>query len=202
MPRKSLVFGPVPQGLLLFFLFSFFVSGRSVAQAVVENPSTVLKEALTAACSQNSSEFVRSLTVRNAEAFGRMTPPARETFLKRFVLLDKPGKPRAQNEASGNVVVFCETPDVTTQMEIAKPELRDNLAYLPLIVKDSTDSAGLNAHHVTMGMVREAGQFPPSKSNGTAPKSRPTNCPPSSPSKLWSKPSKPTARHLHGSPNR
>ncbi len=159
MPRKSLVFAPVQQGLLLFFLFSFLTSGRAAAQAAAESPSTVLKEALTAACSQNSTEFVRSLTVRNAEAFGRMTPPARETFLKRFVLLDKPGKPRVQNEASGNFVVFCETSDVTTQMEIAKPELRDNLAYLPLIVKDSTDSAGLNAHHVTMGMVREAGQW-------------------------------------------
>jgi hypothetical protein len=159
VPRKSLVFAPVQQGLLLFFLFSFLTSGRAAAQSAPESPSTVLKEALTAACSQNSTEFVRSLTVRNAEAFGRMTPPARETFLKRFVLLDKPGKPRVQNEASGNVVVFCETSDFTTQMEIAKPELRDNLAYLPLLVKDSTDSAGLNAHHVTMGMVREAGQW-------------------------------------------
>jgi hypothetical protein len=112
-----------------------------------------------AACSQNSAEFVRALTVRNAEAFGRMTPPARETFLKRFVLLDKPGKPRTQNESSGSVLVFCETSEVTTQMEIEKPELRDNLAYLPLTVKDSGDNAGLTAHHVTMGMVREAGQW-------------------------------------------
>src|SRR5258708_28252429 len=44
-------------------------------------------------------------------------------------------------------------------MEIDKPKLRDNLAYLPLTVKDYGDSAGLNAHHVTMGMVREAGQW-------------------------------------------
>jgi hypothetical protein len=102
---------------------------------------------------------VRALTVRNAEAFGRMTPPARETLLKRFVLLDRPGKPRTQNQASGNVLVFCETSEVTTQMQIDKPDLRDNLAYLPLTVKDSGDTAGLNAHHVTMGMVRESGQW-------------------------------------------
>jgi hypothetical protein len=88
-----------------------------------------------------------------------MTPPARETLLKRFVLLDKPGKPRTQNEPSGNVLVFCETSAVTTQMEIDKPELRDNLAYLPLTVKDSGDTAGLSAHQVTMGMVRESGQW-------------------------------------------
>ncbi len=145
--------------LFAILLFST-APGHSAAQSTLpEGPSTVLKEALVAACSQNSTEFVRALTVRNAEAFGRMTPPARETFLKRFVLLDKPGKPRTQNDPSGNVLVFCETPEVTTQMEIEKAELRDNLAYLPLTVKDSGDSAGLSAHRVTMGMVREAGQW-------------------------------------------
>jgi hypothetical protein len=127
--------------------------------AAADSPASILRDALVAACSQNPTEFVRALTARNAEAFGRMTPPARETFLKRFVLLDKPGKPRTQNEPSGNVVVYCQTSDITTQMEIEKPELRDNLAYLPLTVKDSGDSAGLTAHHVTMGMVREAGQW-------------------------------------------
>ena len=145
--------------LIAILLFST-APGRLPAQSSLpEGPSAVLKEALVAACSQNSTEFVRALTVRNAEAFGRMTSPARETFLKRFVLLDKPGKPRTQNEPAGNVLVFCETPEVTTQMEIEKPELRDNLAYLPLTVKDSGDTAGLTAHRVTMGMVREAGQW-------------------------------------------
>jgi hypothetical protein len=145
---------------LIAILILSTAPGRLPAQSSMpEGSSAVLKEALVAACSQNSAEFVRALTVRNAEAFGRMTPPARETFLKRFVLLDKPGKPRTQNEPSGNVLVFCETPEVTTQMEIEKPELRDNLAYLPLTVKDSGDTAGLTAHRVTMGMVREAGQW-------------------------------------------
>jgi len=154
---------PVPRFLkrgLTFILLLSSVSAHTPGQSpAAESPATILRDALVAACSQNSAEFVRALTVRNADAFGRMTPPARETFLKRFVLLDKPGKPRTQNESSGSVLVFCETSDVTTQMEIEKPELRDNLAYLPLTVKDSGDSAGLTAHHVTMGMVREAGQW-------------------------------------------
>ncbi len=154
---------PVPlffQRSLVFIFLLSAVSVRTPGQsAAAKSPSTILKDALVAACSQNSTEFVRALTARNAEAFGRMTPPARETFLKRFVLLDKPGKPRTQNAPSGNVLVYCETSDVTTQMEIEKPELRDNLAYLPLTVKDSGDSAGLSAHRVTMGMVREAGQW-------------------------------------------
>jgi hypothetical protein len=145
---------------LVFFLTLLAASASTSGQPPAgDSPTAALRDALVAACSQNSSDFVRSLTVRNAEAFGRMTPPARETLLKRFVLLDKPGKPRTQNESTGKVVVFCETSEVTTQMEIDKPELRDNLAYLPLTVKDSGDTAGLSAHHVTMGMVREAGQW-------------------------------------------
>ncbi len=145
---------------LLFVLMLLAASAGTPGQSPAgDGPASTLRDALVAACSQNAVEFVRALTVRNAEAFARMTPPARETLLKRFVLLDKPGKPRAQSESSGNVVVFCETPDVTTQMEIEKPELRDNLAYLPLTVKDSGDAAGLSAHRVTMGMVRESGQW-------------------------------------------
>ncbi len=151
---------PLFKRSLVFVLMLLAASANTPGQPpAADSPATALRDALVAACSQNSTEFVRSLTVRNAEAFGRMTPPARETLLKRFVLLDKPGKPRTQNESTGNVVVFCETSEVTTQMEIDKPELRDNLAYLPLTVKDSGDGAGLNAHRVTMGMVREAGQW-------------------------------------------
>jgi hypothetical protein len=148
--KRTWVFVP------LLLTLSTGTPGQSPA---TESPSTILKDALVAACSQNSNEFVRALTVRNAEAFARMTPPARATLLKRFVLLDKPGKPRTQNEPSGQVAVFCETSEITTQMEIERPELRDNIAYLPLTVKDSGDTAGLSAHHVTMGMVREAGQW-------------------------------------------
>jgi len=103
---------------------------------------------------------VRAIPHRAQRRSFRTDDPARPRNIFEAVRASRQtGKPRTQNEASGNVVVFCETSDVTTQMEIAKPELRDNLAYLPLIVKDSTDSAGLNAHHVTMGMVREAGQW-------------------------------------------
>jgi hypothetical protein len=154
---------PVPyflqRGLLFLILLLAASAGTPAQSPAVDSPSATLRDALVAACSQNSTDFVKALTARNAEAFARLTPPARQTFLKRFVLLDKPGKPRSQNETSGNVVVYCETSELTTQMEIAKPELRDNLAYLPLTVKDSGDSSGLTSHQVTMGMVRESGQW-------------------------------------------
>lgn len=146
-------------GCLLFALI-FAAAPKTPGQtAAVGSPAVALRDALVAACSQNTTEFVRALTTRNAEAFVRMTPPARATLLKRFVLLDKPGKASTHDQPEGRIQVFCATPEVTTLMDIDKPELRDNLAYVPLDVKDANDSTGFSAHHVVMGMVREGGQW-------------------------------------------
>jgi hypothetical protein len=123
------------------------------------DPASTLRDILFAACSQNSTEFARALTVRNAQAFSRMTPATRTTLLKRFVLLDKPGQPRAEIDASGNLSVFCATSDVSTQMQIGKPELRDNLAFISLTIKNSAASNEDDSHRVLMGLVREAGQW-------------------------------------------
>jgi hypothetical protein len=145
---------------LSFVLLALACAGEAPAQALApEGAAAALRDALVAACSQDADQFVRALTARNAEAFGRMTPPARATLLKRFVLLDKPGKPSTETDAHGRMLVSCATPEVTTSMELDKAELRDNLAYIPLTIKDATDTVGNSAHHVTMGMVRENGQW-------------------------------------------
>lgn len=112
-----------------------------------------------AACSQNSDDFRLVLTVRNATAFSRITPAARATFLKRFVLLDKAGEPHSQNTSNETFLVTCANADATTQIKIGKPELRDNLAYLPFEIKDASDTAGDTTRHATIGMVRENGQW-------------------------------------------
>ena len=144
---------------LLFVLVCANSSGALGQTDSAADPALVLRDTLLAACSQNSADFARSLTARNAEAFSRMTPATRATFLKRFVLLDKAGQPRAEFDASGNLNVFCVTSDLTTQMQIAKPELRDNLAYLSLTVKDAVASSDLDSHRVLIGLVREAGHW-------------------------------------------
>ena len=133
---------------------------RSPAQTTTGNdPAVVLQEILIAACAQDSKQFSNELTTRNAAAFRQMTPAAQATFLKRFVLLDKAGKPRSSSDPSGVLTVFCETPEITTQMQIGKPEVRDNLAYLPLLVKDAGDTADANTRNVIMGLVRENGHW-------------------------------------------
>jgi hypothetical protein len=145
---------------LLFVLAASVFAGATHAQSLApDGAAAALRDALVAACSQDTVQFVRALTARNAEAFARMTPPARITFLKRFVLLDKPGKPSNGNGAEGRLLISCATPEVTTLMELDKAELRDNLAYIPLTIKDASDSVGNSAHRVTMGMVRENGQW-------------------------------------------
>jgi hypothetical protein len=122
-------------------------------------PSAALKAVLSAACSQNQTEFVRFLTARNKEAFSRMTPSARVALMKRFVLLNEPGQATASANPAGRPMVRCQTPDVTTEMQIGGAELRDNIAFLPMELRDATDSTGANVHQVTMGLVREDGQW-------------------------------------------
>jgi hypothetical protein len=122
-------------------------------------PAVVLRDVLMAACEQNPSRFGLNLTARNAAAFARLSATAQTTLLKRFVLLDKPGRPSAEDDAAGNLTVRCATPDVTTELQIGKADVRDNLAYLPLIVKDASDSTDANARRITMGLVRENTQW-------------------------------------------
>ena len=152
--RRCCVYFP----LIIFLLCTTSLQGLAQSNSPTD-PASTLRDILFAACSQNSTEFARSLTVRNAQAFSRMTPATRTTLLKRFVLLDKPGQPRAEIDASGNLNVFCTTSDVTTQMQFGKPDLRDNLAYISLTLKNAAASNEDDSHRVLMGLVREDGQW-------------------------------------------
>jgi hypothetical protein len=127
--------------------------------APVAGPGAALRDALLAACSQTQTEFARFLTARNKEAFSRMTPAARVALMKRFVLLNELGKATASANPAGRPIVRCETPAVTTEMQIGGTELRDNIAFLPLELRDTTDTTGANVHQITMALVREDGEW-------------------------------------------
>jgi len=124
-----------------------------------DGPSAALKGVLAAACSQNQTEFVRFLTARNKEAFSRMTPPARLAFMKRFVLLNEPGKPTVLANPAGRPVLRCQTPDVTTEMQIGGADLQDNMVFFPMELRDATDAAGASVHQIVLGLVREDGEW-------------------------------------------
>ena len=122
-------------------------------------PTSTLKDVLSAACSQNQVDFARFLTERNKAAFSRMTPAARIALMKRFVLLNQPGKATVSTNPSGRPIVRCQTPDVTTEMQIGGAEIHDNVALLPMELRDTTDSAGASVRQINMGLVREDGEW-------------------------------------------
>jgi hypothetical protein len=156
-----------------FFLLAaltLFATGRGIAQESSSKaggivmtppggPAASLRDALSAACTQNEKEFAHFLTARNAESFARLTPAARASLMKRFVLLEDPGKASVVTNPVGRPTVRCETPMVTIEMQIGGAELQDNMAFLPLELRDATDTTGANVRHITMGLVRENGEW-------------------------------------------
>ena len=133
--------------------------GKTAPTVAANGPAAALRDVLQAACSQSANDFSRYLTVRSKEAFERLTPAARVALMKRFVLLNTPGKATTTANPSGRPIVRCETPDVTTEMSIGGTDARDNLAFLPMELRDVTDSTGANVRQISMGLVREDGQW-------------------------------------------
>lgn len=135
------------------------VPGTAAVALEQSGPTSTLRDVLSAACSQNQIDFARFLTERNKGAFSRMTPAARIALMKRFVLLNQPGKATVSANPAGRPIVRCQTPDVTTEMQIGGAEIHDNVAFLPMELRDTTDSAGASVRQINMGLVRENGEW-------------------------------------------
>src|SRR5216684_6487863 len=119
------------------------------------SPTAALRDAISAACSQSEQAFAKSLTARNADTFAHLTPSARVAFMKRFVLLNETGKPSLLPTGSGRPTIRCETPAGAAELQIGGAEISDNLAFLPVEVREATDTTGASAIRVQMGLVRE-----------------------------------------------
>ena len=139
-------------------------TSRSTSQSdttppAATGPSAALRDVLLAACSQDGAGFSRFLTARSRQSFDRLTAAARVALMKRFVLLNVPGKASSSANPAGRPIVRCETPDVTTEMSLGGADVRDNVAFLPMELRDANDSTNVSVHQVNMGMVREDGQW-------------------------------------------
>jgi hypothetical protein len=124
------------------------------AQAA-DAPSAALRDALFAACSQSEQSFAKFLTTRNADTFAHLTPSARVALMKRFVLLNEPGKPFLLPTSSERPTIRCDTPAGAAELQIGGAEISDNLAFLPVEVREATDTTGASVIRVQMGLVRE-----------------------------------------------
>jgi hypothetical protein len=122
-------------------------------------PTAALRDALFAACSQSEQSFSKFLTARNADTFARLTPAARVALMKRFVLLNEPGRPSLLPSASGRPVIQCQTPAGADELQIGGAEISDNLAFLPVEVREAADTTGASVIRVQMGLVREGNDW-------------------------------------------
>jgi len=123
-----------------------------------EAPAAALRDLLAAACAHDEAQFEKFLTARNLESFSRLTPAARIELMKRFVLLDGAGTPSLPASSSGRPTVRCVTPDGAAELQLGGTDLRDNLALLPIDIRDVSDPGnpqGGDPHHILMGLVRE-----------------------------------------------
>jgi len=140
-----------------------FAANRAFAQdaassAPQNGPTSALRDLLMAACAQNQNDFSRFLTARNQASFAGLTPPARVAFMKRFVLLNEPGKPSVTNNPSGRPTVRCDTPAGAAEIEIHGADTHDNVAFLRVELREAGNSSATPVS-VNMGLVREDSQW-------------------------------------------
>ena len=119
------------------------------------NPETALSDALSAACRQDSPAFANSLTADNATAFRALPGAQRTAMMKRFVLLEEPGRVLLSTSSNGQKIVRCESPSFTTEMHLGETKLRENLAF----VRMEIPIPGEVPRTITFGFVREGGNW-------------------------------------------
>jgi type II secretory pathway pseudopilin PulG len=124
-------------------------------QQALPDPETALSSALSAACRQDSPAFASSLTADNATAFRALPGAQRTAMMKRFVLLDQPGRVLLSTSSNGQKLVRCESPSFTTEMRLGETRVRENLAYVPMEIPVT----GEDPRKITFGLVREGGSW-------------------------------------------
>ncbi len=143
------------RGLLVIVLAGIFSSASARAQQAPASPAEALSEALSAACRQDAAAFANWLTADNATAYRALPAPQRTAMMKRFVLLEDPGRPLLSTSASGQTIVRCQSPGLSTEMRFGETRLRENLAFIPMEIP----LPGEPSRSITFGLVREGGSW-------------------------------------------
>ena len=119
------------------------------------DPVEGLAAALSAACRQDHAAFATHLTAESAAAFRALPEPQQTALLKRFILLDDPGKPLLSTPAGGRTEVRCEAAGLVADMHLGAAEAHENLAFVPVEI----GQPGNEPRAVRIGFVREGGQW-------------------------------------------
>jgi hypothetical protein len=113
------------------------------------DPAEALSSALTAACRGNETEFAGYLTADNSTAFRALPKEQRTQLLRRFSLIDEPGKPLLATDERNHTVLRCESTSATVEFRFGDIRIRENLAFIPVTV--------VNGQLAQFGLVRESG---------------------------------------------
>jgi hypothetical protein len=163
-PRKQTSYGPLRRAfatacaVALVFLAEFSASPARAQKPEVQangSPEAALSDALSAACRQDSATFANSLTAENAAAYRALPPVQRTAMMKRFVLLEEPGRALLSTSDSGKQIIRCESPSYTTEVRMGQVRVRENLAFVPVEIPVSGD----DPRKLTFGFVREGGNW-------------------------------------------
>lgn len=119
------------------------------------DPAAALADALLAACRQDPALFATHLTAQSSAAYLALPPGQRIALLKRFVLLDDPGKPLLSTDGAGHDVMRCEAGGVLSEFRFGASEIHDNLAFILV----SVPQAGEEEQSARFGLVREDGKW-------------------------------------------
>jgi hypothetical protein len=111
------------------------------------DPAAALTSALVAACRQNQTDFTAYLTAENAAAFRALPEAQRLAFVRRFALLDDPGRPLVSNDTQNHAVVRCDGRGATVEFRFGAAHTQENLSFIPVGV--------VGEHTIEFGMVRE-----------------------------------------------
>jgi hypothetical protein len=123
--------------------------------AFATDPAAALADALLAACRQDPAVFATHLTAQSSAAYLALPADQRVDLLKRFVLLDDPGKPLLATDENGHNVIRCEAGGVLSELRFGATEVHDNLAFIPVTVPQ----AGEQEQSARFGLVREDGKW-------------------------------------------
>jgi hypothetical protein len=139
----------------LSLLLVFSVSCVHAQTAPPADPATALAAALTAACRQDVGAFAGYLTAPNAVAFRSLPAMQQTALLKRFVLLEEPGKPLLSTSSDGHTVMRCESGGITSEMRFGATSPSENLAFIPVEVPQAPPES----RAIRFGLVRESGSW-------------------------------------------
>ncbi len=152
---RSFAAPPVIALLITLLCLAPIAPRLSAQSAFANDPAAALADALLAACRQDATVFATHLTAQSSAAYLALPSAQRIDLLKRFVLLDDPGKPLLATDEKGHDVVRCEAGGVQSELRFGPTEVHDNLAFIPVTVPQADEEE----QSARFGLIREDGKW-------------------------------------------